>query len=166
MSKIKQSKPGAFTPSDAMNRGRSKVYYPPANKGREAAAASTKGKRNGGMTRKPRIAKPRYDLNNVEVQGLFSAFGGGGGGGAAATGGAAAGGDFFSLFKKVGGLDGIISTMSKVQKMYTLFQQMGPIFKLMGGFGGMGSLLGGAQVKTASVKSGSGNRSMRRKPKR
>lgn len=167
MSKRRQSKPVVFIPIDAASRGRSRVYDRTAGTGRDIATASGKSKRNAAATRKPRIAMPRYDLNEVEVQGVLGALGGGG---AASAGSPQAGGvDFLSLFKKVGGLDGIISTMSKVQRMYTLFQQMGPIFKLVGGFGGfggLGGLLGGAQAKTASVKPGSRRRPAQRKSRK
>ncbi|CAG7617323.1 hypothetical protein PAESOLCIP111_02011 [Paenibacillus solanacearum] len=168
MSKRRQLKPVVFIPVDAASRGRSRVYDRATGIGRDLATASGKSKRNAAAPRKPRIAMPRYDLNEVEVQGVLGALGGEGGtaaAGAPQTGG----GDLSFLFKKVGGLDGIISTMSKVQRMYTLFQQMGPIFKLMGGFGGfggLGGLLGGAQAKTASVKPGSSRRPARRKSRK
>ncbi|WP_127608865.1 MULTISPECIES: hypothetical protein [Paenibacillus] len=116
-----------------------------------ASAATGKGGRPGNV-RKPRIANPQPQLNTAEVQGLFNPFAGG-----AATGGlgAAAGGEsgfgFMSLFNRVGGLDGIISTMGKVQKVITIMKQIGPVFKLIGGFGGFGGL-GGGSVKTASLR--------------
>jgi len=45
-----------------------------------------------------------------------------------------------------GGIDGIISMMGKANQMIKLFQQMGPLFKLLGMFGG------GGKAATASVR--------------
>ncbi|MCZ8519254.1 MULTISPECIES: hypothetical protein [Paenibacillus] len=71
-----------------------------------------------------------------------------------AAGGAGGGAASADWFGQLGGLDGILATMGKVQKMYNIARQFGPIFKLMGGFGGFGGLggLGGGPVKTASVR--------------
>lgn len=157
MNKKKQPQPIIFSPYCAQTR---KTAIPPQNKKRKASAASSKAVGGNSQVRKPRIAKPRYDLNNVEVQGLFGGspvFGPGSGAPAASA--ASSGGDIFAFFKRIGGLDGIISTMSKVQKMYTIMQQMGPIFKLFGSFGG-------AQVKTKSVKTAGRAKSARHKTKR
>lgn len=48
-----------------------------------------------------------------------------------------------SIFGRMGGLDGIIGTMTKVNKLVQGFQQMSPLIKLLAG-----SFLGGAKVKT------------------
>lgn len=98
-------------------------------------------------------------MNTANVKGLFSPFGGGGGssipGGAGGIGAAdaarAAGSDggFLSMFNRIGGLDGILSTMGKVQKLFVIMKQMSPIFKLMGSLGGLGAGIGG----TANVRS-------------
>ncbi|MFD0675368.1 MULTISPECIES: hypothetical protein [unclassified Paenibacillus] len=58
-----------------------------------------------------------------------------------------------SLLGGFGGIDGIISMMGKANQMIRLFQQMGPIMKLFGMFGG------GAKVSTASVRLNRKNRS-------
>lgn len=66
-------------------------------------------------------------------------FGGAAGGGAA---GGAAGSSFNlnqlkGIVDKMGGIDGIVGTMTRVQKMVASFQQMAPMFKLLlGSFGG------------------------------
>lgn len=52
-----------------------------------------------------------------------------------------------SLLGGFGGIDGIISFMTKAQQMFKLFQQMGPIFKMIGAFGG-------AKATTSSLRSG------------
>jgi hypothetical protein len=37
----------------------------------------------------------------------------------------------------MGGIDGIISTMGKIQKMVRMFQQFGPMFNMLNSFGSM-----------------------------
>ncbi len=59
-----------------------------------------------------------------------------------------------SLLGGFGGFDGIISMMTKAQQMFKLFQQMGPIFKLIGSFSG-------AKATTASVRTSRGTKAMR-----
>ncbi|MEK8127787.1 hypothetical protein WMW72_07630 [Paenibacillus filicis] len=136
--------------------------------GKHRASSSAAGRRAAGSrpVRKPRIARPQPRLNTAEIQGLYSPFGQGqtaalgggaaagaaGGAGAGELAGAAGGGDFLALFNRMGGLDGILSTMGKVQKMVTIFKQFGPIFKLFGGGFGLGGLGLGGQVKTASLR--------------
>ncbi|PZE22083.1 hypothetical protein CBW46_006740 [Paenibacillus xerothermodurans] len=51
----------------------------------------------------------------------------------------------WSFFNGIGGLDGIMAWMTKVQKFYKLCQQMGPMFKLIG-------LIGGPKAQTASLR--------------
>ena len=60
-------------------------------------------------------------------------------------------GSFLSGF---GGLDGIISIMTKAQQMFKLFQQMGPIFKLISSFSS-------AKASTASVRTSQGAKVVR-----
>ncbi|WP_028547790.1 hypothetical protein [Paenibacillus sp. UNC451MF] len=62
-----------------------------------------------------------------------------------------AGGSFLGGF---GGIEGIISMMTKAQQMFKLFQQMGPIFKLISSFGG-------AKATTASVRTSKGTKAVR-----
>lgn len=97
---------------------------------------------------------PLDDLGQTAALGGGAAAGGAAAGGAASGADAAAGtlggGDFMALFNRMGGLDGILSTMGKVQKMVSIFRQFGPVFKLFGGGFGLGGL--GGQLKTASVK--------------
>ncbi|NTZ17034.1 hypothetical protein EXW96_05490 [Paenibacillus sp. JMULE4] len=102
----------------------------------------------------------RPHMHTANVKGLFSPFGGGGatsipdGAGGTGAGDAAravgSGGGFLSMYDRIGGLDGIVSTMGKFQKLFTIMKQMGPIFKLMGSFGGFGTGIGG--LGTANVK--------------
>lgn len=113
-------------------------------------------------TVRPRAGLPAPHINTAEVQGLFNPFGGGGLGGAAGSvDGAASSGGLGAFFSRIGGLDGIISTMSKVQKVFTIMKQFGPIFKLIGGLGGLG-FGGGAKASTASLPSGRSG--VRRRP--
>jgi hypothetical protein len=92
-----------------------------------------------------------------------SLFGGGAAGGAGTAGGAAGGGGGgggllgnFNLGQvkgfvdKMGGIDGIVGTMTRVQKMVSSFQQMAPMLKLL-----MGSF-GGAKAAANSLKDGGG----------
>ncbi|MCS7458576.1 hypothetical protein N0M98_00365 [Paenibacillus doosanensis] len=60
-----------------------------------------------------------------------------------------------SLLSSFGGIDGIISMMTKAQQVFKLFQQMGPIFKMIGAFGG-------AKATTASLRTGRGRKPVRR----
>ncbi|GLI09673.1 hypothetical protein YDYSG_57050 [Paenibacillus tyrfis] len=89
---------------------------------------------------------------------LSSLFGGGGG----ATGTAGGGGGFNveqvkGLIDKLGGVEGIVETFNKVQKMVQSVQQFAPMLKvLLGSFG---------KKDTAASKSG-GNRSGRRRRRR
>lgn len=76
--------------------------------------------------------------------------------------GAAPGGSFNmeqfkGIFNRLGGLDGILGTMTKVNKIVQSFQQMSPLIKLM-----VGSFLGGAKVKTVTEKSGKSKKSVRK----
>lgn len=57
---------------------------------------------------------------------------------------------FSSFIKGMGGIDGIISTLGKVQKMIGLFRQFGPMLKLFGSFGPM--LGEKAATKSTAVK--------------
>lgn len=59
----------------------------------------------------------------------------------------AAGSRATSLLGSFGGIDGIISVMTKAQQVFKLFQQMGPLFKMISAFGG-------AKAATASLRSG------------
>jgi hypothetical protein len=52
----------------------------------------------------------------------------------------------FSFLRSFGGFDGIMSIMTRVQQVFRLFQQMGPMFKLFGFMGG------GAKATTASIR--------------
>lgn len=56
---------------------------------------------------------------------------------------------FKNIFSRMGGLDGIIGTMGKVNKLVQGFQQMSPLLRLM-----MNSFLGGATAATSTDKSG------------
>ncbi|WP_235941673.1 hypothetical protein [Paenibacillus puerhi] len=146
--------------------------------GRHRASSSAAGRAGTGSrtVRKPRIAKPQPRINTAEIQGLFSPYEQDGqttalgrgvlgtereslaaGAGVGAGVGASGGGDFMTLFNRMGGLDGILSTMGKVQKMVTIFRQFGPIFKLFGGGFGLGGL-----AKTASLKRHSTHKGTRR----
>ncbi|MDF2936211.1 MAG: hypothetical protein K0Q90_1584 [Paenibacillaceae bacterium] len=83
--------------------------------------------------------------------------GGGGAAGGAGAGGSGGGGLLGSLnmnqikgfVDKMGGIDGIVGTMTRVQKMVSSFQQMAPMLKLL-----MGSF--GAKAAAKSVGSGKG----------
>lgn len=99
-------------------------------------------------------------LNRAEIKGLFSPFGLGSlfglggsaaGGAAGSAAGAGAGAGVGGFFTRFGGLDGILSTMGKFQKMFGIMQQMGPIFKIFGGLGGIGGLGGLAGVKAQNA---------------
>lgn len=68
---------------------------------------------------------------------------------------------FKGIFNRLGGLDGILGTMTKVNKIFQSFQQMSPLIKLM-----LGSLLGGAKVKTVSEKPARSRKSSRRRRRR
>jgi hypothetical protein len=83
---------------------------------------------------------------------------GGGGGGAAGGGGGSGGGGLLGSLNmnqikgfvdKMGGIDGIVGTMTRVQKMVSSFQQMAPMLKLL-----MGSF--GAKAAAKSVSKGKG----------
>jgi hypothetical protein len=63
--------------------------------------------------------------------------GGGGGGGGGLFGSSLNLGQIKGFVDKMGGIDGIMGTMTRVQKMVSSFQQMAPMLKLlMGSFGG------------------------------
>ncbi len=98
----------------------------------------------GGTPSWPAAYNPEFP-----VPGGTGGFGGAGGltGGASggAAGGSGAGGLLGGLnlnqvkgfIDKMGGIDGLVSTMTRVQKMVSSFQQMAPMLKLlMGSFGG------------------------------
>ncbi|NHN31075.1 hypothetical protein [Paenibacillus agricola] len=51
----------------------------------------------------------------------------------------------FSFLNGIGGIDGMLSMMGKAQQMFKLFQQMGPMFRMLNSFGG-------AQAVTASLR--------------
>ena len=65
-------------------------------------------------------------------------------------------GSFLSLF---GGVDGIISMMTKANQVFKLFQQMGPMFKMIGSFAS-------SKAVTASLKPGGRRQIKRRRKKR
>lgn len=60
---------------------------------------------------------------------------------------AAESGKGFSIFSMLGGIDGIIGIMTKANQVFKLFQQMGPMFKLISSFAS-------AKATTASLKPG------------
>lgn len=98
----------------------------PAGQNRRAGVKARAAKPSGGV--------PAPYVNRAQVRGLF---------GPSAGGGAAPGG---GLLAGLGGFDGILSIMGKVQKMFSLFQAMMPMFRLFGGF------MGGGKAATASVR--------------
>lgn len=85
-----------------------------------------------------------------------SSGGGGGGGGLLSS---LNFGQIKGFVDKMGGIDGIVSTMTRVQKMVSSFQQMAPMLKLlMGSFGAKAaskSLKGGARSRKRGRKKGS-----------
>ncbi|WP_051775973.1 hypothetical protein [Paenibacillus tyrfis] len=96
-----------------------------------------------------------------EGGGLFSSLFGGGGA-AGATGAAGGGGGFNveqvkGVIDKLGGVEGIVETFSKMQKMVQSVQQFAPMLKVL--FGSFG------KKDTAASKSGS-NKSGRRRRRR
>jgi hypothetical protein len=63
----------------------------------------------------------------------------------------------FSFLSGFGGIDGMISMMGKAQQMFRLFQQMGPMFKMLDSFGG-------SKAVTASLRKSMGqSQSFRRR---
>lgn len=62
---------------------------------------------------------------------------------------------------KMGGIDGIVNTMTRVQKMVSSFQQMAPMLKLL-----MGSFGGGAKAASNSMSSGGYSETRPRRKKR
>ncbi|BCG57316.1 tyrosine protein kinase [Paenibacillus sp. URB8-2] len=73
------------------------------------------------------------------------------------------------LIDRMGGIDGIVSSMGKVQKVMQGFQQMAPMFKLVMGSIGKGKGKGGAGLLAAEEDSASYAPSRRKKrtaPKR
>lgn len=40
--------------------------------------------------------------------------------------------DMVSTFHRIGGIDGIMTNLARIQKMYGLFQQMRPMLEMMG----------------------------------
>ncbi|PYI55733.1 hypothetical protein [Paenibacillus flagellatus] len=61
---------------------------------------------------------------------------------------------FASFLDRMGGIDGIMSTMGKIQRMVQMARQFGPMLKLLGSFGNFGSLFGGPQAATKSLPPG------------
>ncbi|WP_258525854.1 aminotransferase [Paenibacillus sp. YN15] len=92
---------------------------------------------------------------------------GGGAGAGAGAGGSGGGGLLGSLnmnqikgfVDKMGGIDGIVGTMTRVQKMVSSFQQMAPMLKLL-----MGSF--GAKAAANSVSKGKGYSRKRKKSRK
>lgn len=77
-----------------------------------------------------------------------------------------------SMFARVGGFDGIMSMMGKVQQFFGIFQQMRPAIKMVGSFLGPKALVSSVPSKKPSIKSkntlkaraaASGNRTKRRR---
>lgn len=97
-----------------------------------------------------------YTPQNPTVIGGSNAGAGGGGGGGGLLGNFNLG-QIKGFVDKMGGIDGIVGTMTRVQKMVSSFQQMAPMLKLL-----MGSF--GAKAASKSLKSGgySRKRSKRR----
>jgi hypothetical protein len=62
----------------------------------------------------------------------------------------------FSFLNGMGGIDGLISMMGKAQQMFKLFQQMGPMFKML-------DSLGGSKALTASLNKSMGQRGLNRR---
>lgn len=84
-----------------------------------------------------------YNPGQSIVPGGAGGAGSGGGGGGSGGGGLLGGLGNFNLnqvkgfIDKMGGIDGIVSTMTRVQKVVASFQQMAPMLKLLAGsFGG------------------------------
>jgi hypothetical protein len=68
--------------------------------------------------------------------GLGSLFGGGGAGGGGKAGGfSLANVDFKGIIDRMGGIDGVIATITKMQKVMSSVQQMAPMLKLLTNFG-------------------------------
>ena len=139
------SKPSARTSA----RGPKRTASP-----RKAPSSRTRPARNS-MSRDTFTDSDIMSSRSAGINGFFD--GGGGAAGAlpaaqetaAAEAGNTRGiGSFLSGF---GGIDGIISMMTKAQQMFKLFQQMGPIFKLISSFSG-------AKASTASVRSRRGRK--------
>jgi hypothetical protein len=80
---------------------------------------------------------PTPYLNKTQVRGLLSP-------GPAAQNTESRG--FLPFLDQMGGLDGIMSTMGKIQKMVRMFQQFGPMLNMFNSFG---SLLGPKAATTS-----------------
>ncbi|MEF3307242.1 hypothetical protein [Paenibacillus sp. GYB003] len=86
---------------------------------------------------------PSPYLNRSEVRGLL--------GPGAAPGSGGPGADnrgMFSFLDQWGGLDGIMNTMGKVQRMMRMIQSFGPLLNMFGSFG---SFFGGGKASTAGL---------------
>lgn len=68
--------------------------------------------------------------------------------------------DLGSLITRMGGIDGVLATLGKVQKIVATFQQMAPMMKLL-----MGSFLP-AKAATTTGSGGSVRRKRKRRKKR
>lgn len=101
---------------------------------------------------------PYYPQNTQIIPGG----GAGGAGGGSSGGGGLLGSLNFNQIKgfvdKMGGIDGIVSTMTRVQKVVSSFQQMAPMLKLL-----MSSFGAKAAAKSVSRKKGYSSRSKGRK---
>lgn len=102
----------------------------------------------GGISNMPVPYTPQTQLISGGGAGAAGGSGGGSGGGAGGLLGSLNMNQIKGFVDKMGGIDGIVSTMTRVQKMVSSFQQMAPMLKLL-----MGSF--GAKAAAKSVGKGS-----------
>jgi hypothetical protein len=91
----------------------------------------------------PKIrSKPRPYLNHAAVRGLLNP------GPASPAAPASDNRGLFPFLDQLGGIDGIIATMGKVQKMMKMFQQFGPMLNMFQSFGAM---FGGKATTSSTI---------------
>lgn len=119
----------------------------------------------GGTPNWPAVYNPEFPV--VPGGGFPGAGTGGTGGSGGGSGGGLGGLGNFNLNQvkgfvdKMGGIDGIVSTMTRVQKMVASFQQMAPMLKLL-----MGSFGGKAAAKSLDAGGGSYSKGKRVRKKK
>lgn len=111
-----------------------------------ARRCSASGKSLPGRTGTGKRRTPSPYLNQTEIRGLLAPGAGAGNNAPNAAAGLDNRAGMFSFLDQWGGLDGIMSTMGKVQKMMRMVQQFGPLLNMFGSFG---SFLGGKAATTS-----------------